>query len=199
MNIFFLSWDPDECATLYCDQHVNKILLEIVQMLYTTWHHLGGPDWNATSPRRKSGERGYRPVSNPKHPMVMWVRSSRFNYQWTAKLGMALAIEFHHRFHKIHACTKHVMWLYSNIPMGFHEVRNEKGYYSVTGFPRMVTPPPQCMDQRYQHPNLLVANFNNYKHEKLPFARWKREGGLENFENAHSNVCDRSSTSPYTT
>jgi hypothetical protein len=41
MNIFFLSWDPDTCAQLYCDQHVNKILLEIVQMLYTAWYFLG--------------------------------------------------------------------------------------------------------------------------------------------------------------
>lgn len=185
MNIFFLSWNPDECAKMYCDQHVSKILLEIVQMLYTTWHHLGRDGWNATAPRRKSGDRGYRPVSNPKHPMVMWVRSSHFNYQWTAKLGMALAIEFHHRFHKIHASTKHVMWLYSNIPKGFHEVRNEKGYYSQSGFPRMVTPPPQCMDQKYHHSNLLVANFNNYKNEKLPFARWRCEGTLEAFENAY--------------
>ena len=111
MNIFFLSWDPDTCAQLYCDQHVNKILLEIVQMLYTAWHFLGEPGWNTKAPKRKSGDRGYRSVSNPKHAMVMWVRSSRDNYLWTAKLGMALAIEFNHRFEKIHACTKHVMWL----------------------------------------------------------------------------------------
>ena len=118
----------------------------------------------------------------------MWIRSSKQNYVWTAKLGMALAIEFHHRFHKIHACTKHVMWLYSNIPNDFYDVLSETAYYSLSGFPRMVTPPPQCMEQRYQHPNLLVANFNNYKHEKLPFARWKREGALENFENVYSTV-----------
>jgi hypothetical protein len=181
MNIFFLSWDPDECAKLYCDQHVNKILLEIAQMLYTAWHFLGKDNWARTAPKRKSGDRGYRPVSNPKHAMVMWVRSSRGNYIWTAKLGMALAIEFHNRWGHIHACTKHVMWLYSNVPENFKEVRNEKAYYSTHGFPPSVTPPPQCIEEQLHHPNLLRANFNNYKKNKLPFARWYTDESRENF------------------
>ena len=177
MNIFFLSWDPDECAHLYCDQHVNKILLEIVQMLYTAWHFLGDSGWANKAPKRKSGDRGYRPVSNPKHAMVMWVRSHRGNYLWTAKLGMALAIEFNHRFGKVHACTKHIMWLYRNVPTRFHEVRNEKAYYSSEGFPKdRVTPVPECMDQKFHDLNLLKANYANYKETKLPFARWK--GGV---------------------
>lgn len=174
MNIFFLSWDPDRCAQLYCDQHVNKILLEIVQMLYTAWYFLGQDNWNKTAPRRKSGDRGYRPVSNPKHAMVMWVRSHKNNYVWTTKLGMALAIEFHHRYGKIHACTKHIMWLYSNIPKDFTEIRNEKAFYSTTGFPEEVTSVPQCMNIIYHNENLIVANYKNYKETKLPFARFKR-------------------------
>lgn len=174
MNIFFLSWDPDTCAQLYCDQHVNKILLEIVQMLYTAWYFLGKDGWNLKAPRRKSGDRGYRPVSNPKHAMVMWVRSHRENYMWTAKLGMALAIEFNHRFGKIHGCTKHIMWLYSNVPQEFEEVRNEKAYYSSVGYPPIFTPVPECMDSKFHNPNLLIANYNNYRETKLPFARFKR-------------------------
>ena len=176
MNIFFLSWDPDECARLYCDQHVNKILLEIVQMLYTAWHFLGHPSWIEGAPKRRSGDRGYRPVSNPKHAMVMWVRSHESNYIWTAKLGMALAIEFNHRFGKIHACTKHIMWLYSNIPLNFQEVRNEKAYYCSSGYPGdVVTPVPECMDPKFHNPNLLVANHKNYIETKVVFGRWKRQ------------------------
>ncbi len=175
MNIFFLSWDPDRCAQLYCDQHVNKILLEIVQMLYTAWYFLGNDGWHNKAPRRKSGDRGYKPVSNPKHAMVMWVRSHEENYKWVTKLGMALAIEFNHRFGKIHACTKHIMWLYSNVPDTFEEIRNEKAYYSSTGFPPIFTPVPQCMDPKFHNPNLLTANFNNYRETKLPFARFKRD------------------------
>jgi hypothetical protein len=86
------------------------------------------------------------------------------------------------------------MWLYSNIPYGFEEVRSEKAFYSQVGFSRMVTPPPQCMDKKYHHPNILVANFNNYKHEKLSFARWKREGALEAFHVAHRVVSNGTRT-----
>lgn len=175
MNIFFLSWDPSKCASLYCDQHVNKILLEIVQMLYTAWFFLGDEHWHLNAPRNKSGRRGYKPVSNPKHAIVMWVRSSRANYIWTCKLGIALALEYNHRSNgKVHACTKHIMWLYSNIPEGFHELKNENAYYSTFGFPDYLTPVPECMNPKFHDPNLIRANYSNYIETKLPFARFKR-------------------------
>lgn len=189
MNIFFLSFNPDECAQLYCDQHVNKILLEIVQMLYTTWNILGEPEWNRTAPRKKmSQQRGYKPVSNPNHPMVMWVRSSRENYLWTAKLGMALAIEFHHRYHKIHACTRHIMWLYSNVPTGFREITSEKAHYSTCGFPSLLTPIPQCMPKENHRENVIEANYLYYLNDKLPFAKWSRDGARNRFESICNTV-----------
>ena len=33
VNFFFLSKDPKLCAQYYCDKHVNKILIEICQLL----------------------------------------------------------------------------------------------------------------------------------------------------------------------
>jgi hypothetical protein len=175
MNIFFLSWDLRECAKLYCDQHVNKILLEIVQMLYTAWHVLGEDDWNSTAPfKRNSDQRGYKSVSNKKHAIVMWVRSSRENYLWTAMLGLHLAYEFELRFKKTHSCLKHIIWLYENIPKGFVEVLNPNAYYSSTGFPKHLTPIPECMKEEYHQPNLLKANINNYINEKFLFAKWNK-------------------------
>lgn len=164
MNIFFLSWSPTKCAQLYCDQHVNKILLEIVQMLYTAWHIL--------SPHELC-EGAYKPISNPKHPIVLWVRSARNNYKWTAQLGLALAVEFTHRFGKIHACSKHILWLCENEPHEFIPVTSATAYYSQRGFPPHVTPVPECMKEEYHHPDLLKANYMNYKHEKLKFARYR--------------------------
>jgi hypothetical protein len=168
MNIFFLSWDPRTCAWLYCDQHVNKILLEIVQMLYTTWHILQPEGLPSNA---------YKPISNPKHPIALWVRSGYNNYKWTARLGVALAIEFTRRFGKVHSCSKHVLWLHDNHPQGLAEVRSETAYYSSRGFPSTVTPVPECMKPEYHNPDLLRANYMNYKHEKLPFARYKVNEG----------------------
>jgi len=170
MNIFFLSWNPQECAKLYCDQHVNKILLEIVQMLYTAWHLNAGrvpPDAPFT---RDGTQRGYKPVSNPKHAMVMWVRC---NPLWPCVLGMALAVEFRKRFKKNHSCAKHILWLWENLPPPYKEIRNPTATYSIVGFPSEVTPVPLCMPDEYKHPNVLVANYQYYAGAKLKFARWK--------------------------
>jgi len=182
MNIFFLSFNVDECAQLYCDQHVNKILLEIVQMLYTTWHKIGHEGALNAAPRKKnSTQRGYKSVS-PNHPIVMWVRSHRNNYKFTARLGMALAIEFHHRFGKVHACTKHVMWLYNHIPTKFCEVRSEKAFYSTQEVPKYLTSIPECMPIEYQHLNILRANYTYYYMDKFTFARWTRDDSVPRFK-----------------
>lgn len=126
MNIFFLSLNAEECANLYCDQHVIKILLEIVQMLYTAWHFDGNPNWNSRAPYNKNKtQRGYK-LAHPNHPMCLWVRSSQKAYNLTADMGLALAIEYTRRFKKIHACSKHILWLKMNQPTSFGSIKSEK-------------------------------------------------------------------------
>lgn len=170
MNIFFLSWDPTECAKLYCDQHVNKILLEIVQMLYTAWHLNAGYVPDTAPQKQNSTQRGYKPVSNINHPMVMWVRH---NYKWPCVLGMCLAIEYNNRYKKIHNCTKHIQWLYDNPPPLSKELISKTATYSTTGYPCGISAVPLCMPDQYKHPNVITANYNYYIGEKLKFARWR--------------------------
>ena len=176
MNIFFLSLNPEICAKLYCDQHVNKILLEIVQMLYTAWHHLGPEGWNSIAPfNLKKTQRGYR-KAHSNHPMTMWVRSSRTNYMFTTRLGMELAMEFYRRYHHVHACTKHVLWLYHNVPQKFEFVESPKAYYSSDcglGLSRI----PECMPEQYHTKDIVDAYSAFYRGEKLRFARWKAQAG----------------------
>ena len=88
---------------------------------------------------------------------------------------MSLAIEFHNRFEKLHGCTKHIMWLYSNNPETFTELKSPTAYYSSEGFPNEFTPIPECFDKQFHNPHLIIANLNNYKVTKLPFARWRHE------------------------
>ena len=177
MNIFFLSLNPQICAKYYCDQHVNKILLEIVQMLYTAWHHLGSDGWDATAPFNvKRTRRGYR-KAHSNHPMTMWVRSSRENYLFTTQLGICLALEFHRRYHHCHACSKHILWLYNNIPKKFELVESVKAYYSTLGYPTRLTRIPECMPEQYHTENIVDAYTSFYRGEKLKFARWKAQGG----------------------
>ena len=154
MNIFFLSLDPEECAKQYHYKHVIKILLEIVQMLYTAWHFSGRSDWNHGAPFNKSKTlRGYK-IAHPNHPMCLWVRSSREAYDFATDLGIALAIEYHKRFGKIHACSEHILWLKQNVP-DFYAKKSEKAYYSVQGI-------PECMPEEHWRPDIVEAYKSYY-------------------------------------
>ena len=90
---------------------------------------------------------------------------------------MALAIEFHNRYHHIHACTKHILWLYENIPVKFELVESPKAYYSSLGYPTNLTKIPECMPEKYHTENIVDAYTSFYKGEKLSFARWKIQAG----------------------
>ena len=174
MNIFFLSWSYEECAKLYCDQHVVKILLEIAQMLYTAHHTTSPSGWNANAPLTKNGKaHGYRPA-HPKHPMTIWVGSTINNYMWTVKFGMALACEHHRRFGTVHSCVPHILWLFTNIPKSFSGNTSATARYATEGFPPNLTPPPMCMPLEYHDDNIVRAYQNYYKGDKLRFARWKK-------------------------
>ena len=36
VNLFYLDKDPKLCAKYYCDKHVNKIMIEILQIFWAT-------------------------------------------------------------------------------------------------------------------------------------------------------------------
>ena len=158
MNIFFLSFNPEQCAKWHCDKHVVKMILEIVQMLYTTWHVNDVlPD---TAPICKStGNPGYK-KAHVNHPMTKWVRESIANYKFAMNLAAALALEFEYRYGHYHGCTKHVIWLASHIP----KIDNKE-----------MTPVPQCMPDQYKVvDNPLLAYRKYYIGDKISFAKWSK-------------------------
>ena len=173
MNIFFLSVTPCEIADMYCDQHVVKIILEICQMLYTAWyfsdeHHVV----SFHAPLNKSGNaRGYRPVHKG-HPMTLWVASSRDNYIFAADIAIALAEEYTARYHKIHSCEKHAVWLRENIPDRFELRVSTRAYYATEDVPDGLTPVPECMPDEYKMPSVVDAYKMYYMMEKMDFVRF---------------------------
>jgi hypothetical protein len=171
MNIFILSWNVNQCAEWYCNQHVSKILLEICQMLYTAHHHHSPSGWDADVPLTLKGQRGYK-KAHSNHPMTMWIRTHPGNYRWAAALGVALAVEHNKRFGTVHGCSSHIMWLSQNVPPALKCHDNPNSTYASEGFPDLVTPPPECMPMEYHHPNIITAYHNYYRGSKLQFARW---------------------------
>lgn len=160
MNLFLLSWNIEECAEFHCDKHVVKMILELVQMLYTCWHVRVG-SVPASAPLCKSTQLpGYKKISNHNHPMAKWVRESRWNYNFTVKLASALCLEFFHRYGgKYHGCTCHVLWLAAHVPD--FDIRHQ-------------TPIPQCMPEQYKCPDDPVEAYRRYYiGDKKRFAVWK--------------------------
>ena len=160
MNLFLLSLNVEECALWHCDKHVVKMILEIVQMLYTAWHVNNPEDSRlSTAPLCKSsGIPGYK-KAHVNHPMTKWVRESRGNYRFAVRLAAALALEFKFRYKKHHGCTTHVLWLASNVP-SFETSRR--------------TLVPQCMPDQYKVTNDSVTAYRNYYNgDKVAIAQWK--------------------------
>lgn len=89
MNLFILSLIPTEAAEAYMDKHVNKILLEAVQMLCTAMHVLV-PDTPIKGQLYKQ--------AHLNHPVSIWVRTSRDNFIWTLDLVEALHEEWRFRY-----------------------------------------------------------------------------------------------------
>lgn len=78
MNIFYLDPNPIIAASMHCDQHLNKMILESAQMLSTAAH-----TWYP-----KHAQHFYEPAYE-KHPCTIWVRN-KANALWVTTLAEEL-------------------------------------------------------------------------------------------------------------
>ena len=103
MNIFALAANATLAASLHCDVHVIKMLLESTQILYAALHLRGIP---------VVGE-GYA-VTHKNHPCVLWAAGCRAHFRWLLDLAQALCAEYTMRAferqgtYKTHACEPHL-------------------------------------------------------------------------------------------
>lgn len=160
MNLFFLHKNVRKSVRDYSNQHVVKILLEAVQLLYAAHHTHGGHKiLNDEAPNG-----GYR-ATHLNHPMTKWVASSPANYAMACKYAQCLVDEYGRRYpNRVHKCAAHVTWLQENIPTF------AKGVVSLT-------PIPLCMPDEYRLPGATHGTLSEavacyrryYKAEKVVF------------------------------
>jgi len=100
MNIFILSEDPVLAAQAHCDKHVVKLILECAQMLCS-----------ALPPNQAPYKR-----THFNHPCTVWSRTSKQNYEWLIKYGLALCDEYTYRYNKTHKSMAVIEWCRSNMP-----------------------------------------------------------------------------------
>ena len=165
MNLLILSLDPAKAAEQMMDKHVNKILLEAVQMLCTAKRILD-PD----APEEVSS--ALYKLAHKNHPVTIWCRTSRANFIWALDHADALHAEWKYRYGhpetKIHKSYQVAQILRANIPV------DEK-------FPcpelQGVTPFALAMPDMYKDPaGDAVKSYRAYylSPEKRRIASWKK-------------------------
>ena len=140
MNIFILDKSPVMAARMLCDKHVVNQPRETCQMLRSLW----------------------RKASHHWHPCTVWTRTSRENYEWHLKHGIAMCEEYTFRYDRVHACQEEIEYYKELIMLedpGFPEA-------GLTPFHRAVA---DCDTGK------AVSSYRlYYKEHKRRFAKWKR-------------------------
>lgn len=157
MNIFFLHWDVELCASMHCDKHVVKMILEYCQLLSTAWHVID-PDHQFFSPRYKK--------THINHPCSIWVRQHPANYVWLCELCANLLKEYTHRYDKVHKSQPVLQELQANIP----PIQGYQPPFDSVNFQTL----PQAMPRKFKHSNAFEAYRMYYVCEKKHILAWKR-------------------------
>mgnify|MGYP003335102652 FL=1 len=117
VNFFYLDKDPKLCAQYYCDKHVNKILIEILQILSQIHHNFE----KKIPPYKKSSL-----IGDTLAPYV-WALSSINNYNYCLTLAEELLKEYKFRFEKDeHKCEKVILWFKNNLPKSIKKKNRTK-------------------------------------------------------------------------
>ena len=149
MNLFILSLIQKEIAECMMDKHVSKILLEAVQMLCSAMHVL-----------EPGMHKDIYKMAHKNHPVTIWCRTSRENFEWTLKLIDCLHEEWRHRYQhtKTHKSYLVAQYLKEHIPTNFPE----------TGLTKFALAMPD--EYKTDDP---VESYRAYYLSKRPIASWK--------------------------
>jgi hypothetical protein len=151
LNIFVLDHNPEEAAKFMCDKHVNKMLLETVQLLSTSIHELGGNTTNLYKPTHKN------------HPCTIWARESYQNFCWLLEHGFALYGEYKLRFKKpVHKSGEKLLLIEDIL------IEQELPFPSFDQTPFALAIPEEF---KFECP---VESYRAYYHTKSHFAKWEK-------------------------
>ena len=153
MNIFVLDNDPKIAATMMCDKHIPKMVLESAQMMAQALRRHGATD--EQMPLTKSGT-PYK-GGHPHHPCTVWAGDSWHNFDWLANHAIGLLGEYYMRFGKEHACSE---------PIG---QMNGMSWRLPNG---RLTPFAQAMPDEFKQEDAVKA-YRRYYHSKQ-FAKWEK-------------------------
>ena len=124
MNIFVLSTDPNEAASMACDRHSIKMILESAQMLSTVLRQHG-----------YDGDTYIYGQTHVKHPSTIWAGKTRANFDWLLEHALALCREYTARYGKFHK-SEEILYRCGDL----------RGFIPEGS----LTVPPKCMGLEYK-------------------------------------------------
>ncbi|KKN10066.1 hypothetical protein LCGC14_1040300 [marine sediment metagenome] len=156
MNIFVLDVDAKNAARYLCDKHVIKMIVESAQLLSTAHRVVDGE-------RRVTLNAAYQMITvydhpipemenvlykaySVYHPCCKWVRSSFGNYSWLYAHFVALCIEYHHRYGKIHLTERKLITALKDPPEEIRISSIEAFNVVAGGRPRYQVPPHEAVE-----------------------------------------------------
>ena len=144
MNIFIVDKDPVISAQSLLDKHVVKMPLESAQLLCSAF-----PE--GTAPYKRT---------HVNHPCSIWVRTSRYNFEWLVLHGLELCNEYTRRYGKVHASRRVIEWALDNVDL-------------LAFTATELTPFVQAMPEIYRSHCAVEADRAYYLGAKKEFATWK--------------------------
>lgn len=155
VNHFLIDLDVEKSAKFVCDAHVNKMLLETCQLLYTAWHE------NAVElPAVADGEAPPYKAAHKNHPTAIWTRAHKNNYDHMIKYAFALNKEAIARYpdrKTEHKCMQHIrrlkVWGYPKkekvVEPPLKRRKKKQTIYATVDLPVGLTKLPLCMPEEY--------------------------------------------------
>jgi hypothetical protein len=163
MNIFVLDNNPITAASMMCDKHVVKMIVESCQLLSTAHHVLDGKEIFVDSGKRKFKtficNKPICKATMINHPCTIWTREASGNYDWLWNHAYTLCNEYTLRYGKIHSMQKMIEGPLYDCPDNINQ--------------DILTKFAQAMPDQYKNQNAVIAYRQYYIGEKIKFAKWK--------------------------
>ncbi len=163
MNIFAVHSNSMIAASMLCDAHCNKMVLEGAQMLANCFSQEQLND----APYTKEGKP--RKYSHYNHPCSVWARKTKSNMRWLFDHTVALEHERRKRGYNPHFVSGFLSWVGAN----FSQSLVPDG--PLTEFAVAISTDSLC---RKAIPNFNKLNIVDqyrafYNYDKASFAKWK--------------------------
>ena len=187
MNIFILDEDPRTAASMHCDKHVPKMVLESAQMLSTAHRLIDGTMYKAPSKSGKTMVKHWKhddpgmekllyKAVHMGHPCTLWSMESDANYNWHYKHFIALCDEYTYRYGKTHLTDTKLREALELTPYNIHKGPQTPFRLAMADF-------PEC---HFQDPVVSYRAFYQTKQKRFSMVWSKRD--IPSWFNSDLNV-----------